>query len=185
MNITDLVERCLKDSIEKYGKDDSIVKMCKDCMTFFGYKVLEEINRLNFTAFTISDDNDFSKQGFGNMLLNYLVDEKDEQPKPEGKRQRQHHIDGRNAGHVFKKARFEDIAEGHKSNSSLYGFLFCSAEAAADLIFGKGGCAGIGQLNRASDDRGKIGVPFYLEDNLVSRRDRQEMRIKKIRLPTP
>ena len=52
MNITDLVERCLEDSIEKYGKDDPIVKMCKDCMTFFGYKVLEEINRLNFTAFT-------------------------------------------------------------------------------------------------------------------------------------
>ena len=42
----------------------------------FGYKVLEEINRLNFTAFTILDDNDFSKQGFANMLLNYLVDEK-------------------------------------------------------------------------------------------------------------
>ena len=79
MNITDLVERCLKDSIEKYGKDDSIVKMCKDCMTFFGYKVLEEINRLNFTAFTIIDDNDFNKQGFANMLLNYLVDEEDEE----------------------------------------------------------------------------------------------------------
>ena len=78
MNITDLVERCLKDSIEKYGKDDSIVKMCKDCMTFFGYKVLEEINRLNFIAFTIIDDNDFNKQGFANMLLNYLVDEEDE-----------------------------------------------------------------------------------------------------------
>ena len=61
MNITDLVERCLEDSIEKYGKDDSIVKMCKDCMTFFGYKVLEEINRLNFTALTIIDDNDFSE----------------------------------------------------------------------------------------------------------------------------
>ena len=29
MNITDLVERCLKDSIEKSGKDDSLVKMCK------------------------------------------------------------------------------------------------------------------------------------------------------------
>ena len=78
MNITDLVERCMKESTEKYGKDDSIVKMCKDCMTFFGYQVLKEINRLNTVAFTILDDNDFSKQGFGNMLLNYLVDKEDE-----------------------------------------------------------------------------------------------------------
>ena len=78
MNITDLGERCLKNSIEKYGKDDSVVKMCKDCMTFFGYKVLEEINRLNTVAFTIIDDNDFTKQGFASMLLNYLVDKEDE-----------------------------------------------------------------------------------------------------------
>ena len=78
MNITDLVERCMKESTEKYGKDDSVVKMCKDCMTFFGYKVLEEINRLNCTAMTILEDNDFNKQGFGNMLLNYLVDKEDE-----------------------------------------------------------------------------------------------------------
>ena len=78
MNITDLVERCMKKSTEKYGKDDSVVKMCKDCMTFFGYKVLEEINRLNCTAMTILEDNDFNKQGFGNMLLNYLVDKEDE-----------------------------------------------------------------------------------------------------------
>ena len=78
MNITDLVERCMEESTKKYGKDDYVIKMCKDCMTFFGYKVLEEINRLNFTAFTMCDDNDLSKQGFGNMLLNYLVDEDDE-----------------------------------------------------------------------------------------------------------
>lgn len=78
MDITSLVERYLENSIEKYGKDDTIVKMCKDCMTFFGYKVLEEINRLNTISFTILDDDDFSKQGFANMLLNYLVDEEDE-----------------------------------------------------------------------------------------------------------
>ena len=78
MDITSLVERYLEDSMEKYGKDDAVVKMCKDCMTFFGYKVLEEINRLNTVSFTILDDDDFSKQGFANMLLNYLVDEEDE-----------------------------------------------------------------------------------------------------------
>ena len=78
MNITDLVERYTKESTKKYGKDNFIVKMCKDCMTFFGYKVLEEINRLNTVAFTICDDDDFSKQGFVNMFLNYLIDKDDE-----------------------------------------------------------------------------------------------------------
>ena len=78
MNITTLVERCMEESIKKYGEDDCIVKMCKDCMRFFGYKVLEEINRLNCTPMTILDDDDFSKEGFGNMLLNYLVDKEDE-----------------------------------------------------------------------------------------------------------
>ena len=64
MNITDLVESFMKKKKKKYGKDDTIVKMCKNCMTFFGYKVLEEINRLNTVPFTLLDDNDLSKQGF-------------------------------------------------------------------------------------------------------------------------
>lgn len=78
MNITSLVERCMEKSTEKYGKDDSIIKMCKDCMTFFGYKVLEEINRLNFPAFTFLDSFNHSKRGFVNALLNHLVDKDDE-----------------------------------------------------------------------------------------------------------
>lgn len=76
MNITDLINKELK--FRKYGEDDTLVKMCKGIMRDFGYKVLAEINRLNFTAFTVIDDDDLSKQGFGNMLLNYLVDKDDE-----------------------------------------------------------------------------------------------------------
>ena len=78
MNITDLVDKELEEAEDKFGKEDTFVSLLRKSLTFFGYKVLEEINRLNFTAFTIIDDNDFSKQGFANMLLNYLVDEKDE-----------------------------------------------------------------------------------------------------------
>lgn len=78
MNITDLVNKELEETEDKFGKEDAIVSLLREALTLFGYKVLEEINRLNFTAFTILDDNDFSKQGFANMLLNYLVDEKDE-----------------------------------------------------------------------------------------------------------
>ena len=78
MNITDLVNKELEEAEDKFGKEDAFVSLLRKALTLFGYKVLEEINRLNFTAFTISDDNDFSKQGFANMLLNYLVDEKDE-----------------------------------------------------------------------------------------------------------
>ena len=70
MNITDLVDKELEEA------EDTFVSLLRKALTLFGYKVLEEINRLNFTAFTILDDNDFSKQGFANMLLNYLVDEK-------------------------------------------------------------------------------------------------------------
>lgn len=77
MNITDLVDKELEEAEDKFGKEDTFVSLLRKALTLFGYKVLEEINRLNFTAFTISDDNDFSKQGFANMLLNYLVDEKD------------------------------------------------------------------------------------------------------------
>ena len=78
MNITDLVDKELEEAEDKFGKEDTFVSLLRKALTLFGYKVLEEINRLNFTAFTIVDDNDFSKQGFANMLLNYLVDEEDE-----------------------------------------------------------------------------------------------------------
>ena len=78
MNITDLVDKELEEAEDKFGKEDTFVSLLRKSLTLFGYKVLEEINRLNFTAFTIIDDNDFNKQGFTNMLLNYLVDEKDE-----------------------------------------------------------------------------------------------------------
>ena len=78
MNITSLVDKELEEAEDKFGKEDTFVSLLRKSLTLFGYKVLEEINRLNFTAFTIIDDNDFSKQGFANMLLNYLVDEEDE-----------------------------------------------------------------------------------------------------------
>lgn len=78
MNITDLVNKELEGAEDKFGKEDVFVSLLRKALTLFGYKVLEEINRLNFTAFTIIDDDDFSKQGFANMLLNYLVDEEDE-----------------------------------------------------------------------------------------------------------
>lgn len=79
MNITDLVNRELKESEDKFGKEDTFVSLLRKSLTLFGYKVLEEINRLNTVSFTILDDDDFSKQGFANMLLNYLVDEEDEE----------------------------------------------------------------------------------------------------------
>ena len=78
MNITDLADKELEEAENEFGKEDTFVSLLRKALTLFGYKVLEEINRLNFTAFTILDDNDFSKQGFANMLLNYLVDEEDE-----------------------------------------------------------------------------------------------------------
>lgn len=77
MNITDLVNRELKESEDKLGKDDEIVSMLRKCLLMFGYKVLEEINRLNLPAFTYMEDDDLTKQGFCNMVLNYLVDEDD------------------------------------------------------------------------------------------------------------
>ena len=77
MNITNLVNRELKEAEDKFGKDDMIVSMLRKCLPIFGYKVLEEINRLNFPAFTIINDDDLTKQGFCNMVLNYLVDEDD------------------------------------------------------------------------------------------------------------
>ena len=77
MNITDLVNKELKEVEGKYGKDDAIVSMLRQSLTLLGYKVLKEINRLNFPPFTYSKDDDLTKQGFCNMVLNYLVDEDD------------------------------------------------------------------------------------------------------------
>lgn len=77
MNITDLVNRELRKSEDKFGKDDVMVSMLRKCLPMFGYKVLEEISRLNFPAFTCSEDDDLTKQGFCNMVLNYLVDKDD------------------------------------------------------------------------------------------------------------
>lgn len=77
MNITRLIDKELESFIKKYG-DNDITKFARNIMKTFGYKVLAEINRLNFTALTAIDDDDLSKQGFGNMLLNYLVDKDDE-----------------------------------------------------------------------------------------------------------
>ena len=77
MNITDLVNRELKESEDKFGKEDEYVSLFRKPLILFGYKVLEEINRLNFPAFTIVDDDDLTKQGFCNMVLNYLVDKDD------------------------------------------------------------------------------------------------------------
>lgn len=78
MDITQLVTNELKKVKEKYGKDDSIVNMLEKALTRFGYLVLGEINRLNVPCFTILEDNDYTKQGFVNMMLNYLIDKDDE-----------------------------------------------------------------------------------------------------------
>ena len=77
MNITDLVNKELKESEGKFGKENKYVSLLRNFLTLFGYKVLKEISRLNFPAFTYSDDDDLTKQGFCNMMLNYLVDEDD------------------------------------------------------------------------------------------------------------
>ena len=77
MNITDLVNRELKKAEDKFGKDDMIVSMLRKCLPIFGYNVLEEISRLNFPVFTYIYDDDLTKQGFCNMMLNYLVDKDD------------------------------------------------------------------------------------------------------------
>lgn len=73
MNITTLTERYF----EKVKSDDKPTKLFKDLFKYGAYAVLQELHRLNFPAFTLIDDNDLSKQGFVNMLLNKLVDEDD------------------------------------------------------------------------------------------------------------
>ena len=77
MNITDFVNRELKESEDKFGKEDKYVSLLRKSLTLFGYKVLEEISRLNFPAFSYPNDDDLTKQGFCNMVLNYLVDKDD------------------------------------------------------------------------------------------------------------
>lgn len=78
MTIKTLVNRELEASEQKFGKDDTLIKVSREIMIHFGYKVLEEINRLNFPAFTIIDSFNRSKRGFVNALLNHLVDKDDE-----------------------------------------------------------------------------------------------------------
>lgn len=78
MNITKLMESEFEKSTEKYGEKDRLLNYSKEVFKAAAYATLKEINRLNFPAFTKLDDNDLSKQGFGNMLLNYLVDKEDE-----------------------------------------------------------------------------------------------------------
>ena len=73
MNITDLTERYF----EKVKTDEKSTELFKDLFKSGAYAVLKEINRLNFPAFTILDDNDLSKQGFVNMLLNKMIDKDD------------------------------------------------------------------------------------------------------------
>ena len=70
MNITSLTERYF----EKVKTDEKSTVLFKDLFKSGAYAVLKEINRLNFPAFTLLDDNDLSKQGFVNMLLNMMVD---------------------------------------------------------------------------------------------------------------
>jgi hypothetical protein len=73
MNITTLTERYF----EKVKSDDKSTNLFKNLFKSGAYAVLKEIHRLNFPAFTLIDDNDLSKQGFVNMLLNKMVDEDD------------------------------------------------------------------------------------------------------------
>ena len=73
MNITSLTERYF----EKVKTDEKSISLLKDLFKRGAYAVINEINRLNLPAFTILDDNDLSKQGFVNMLLNMMVDKED------------------------------------------------------------------------------------------------------------
>ena len=73
MNITSLTERYF----EKVKTDEKSTVLFKNLFKNGAYAVLKEINRLNFPAFTLLYDNDLSKQGFVNMLLNMMVDKED------------------------------------------------------------------------------------------------------------
>ena len=75
MNITSLTERAFEKTVKKFGEEHS--SLFKDLYKSGAYAVLKEIDRLNFPAFTICEDDDLSKQGFVNMLLNKMVDEED------------------------------------------------------------------------------------------------------------
>ena len=73
MTIDDMINNELKDT----DNNNPVIVNTKKILKIFGYKVLKEINRLNFPAFTILDDNDLSKRGFVNMMLNMLVSDED------------------------------------------------------------------------------------------------------------
>ena len=73
MNITILTERYF----ERVETDDKSTTLFKNLFKSGAYAVLKEIDRLNFPAFTLVDDNDLSKQGFVNMLLNKMIDKED------------------------------------------------------------------------------------------------------------
>ena len=73
MNITTLTEWYF----EKVELDSVGIDLFKELFKSGAYAVLKEIDRLNFPAFTIIEDNDLSKQGFVSMLLNKLVDKDD------------------------------------------------------------------------------------------------------------
>lgn len=76
MNITQLVKRDYDDVINTY--EEKTVDMFMQLARRASYRTLMEINRLNFPAFTIINDNDLSKRGFVNMFLNMMVDKDDE-----------------------------------------------------------------------------------------------------------
>lgn len=73
MNITDLTE----EYFEKIKSDDKSTELFKNLFKSGAYAVVKEIHRLNVPAFTILDDDDLSKQGFVNMLLNQMVDKEE------------------------------------------------------------------------------------------------------------
>ena len=77
MNITSLTERAFEKIVKKFGENHPSLPSFKDLYKSGAYAVLKEIARLNVPPFTILDDDDLSKQGFTNMLLNMMIDEED------------------------------------------------------------------------------------------------------------
>jgi hypothetical protein len=61
MNITSLTERAFEKTTKKFGADHQSLPLFKDLYKSGAYAVLKEIDRLNFPAFTIGDDDDLSK----------------------------------------------------------------------------------------------------------------------------
>lgn len=73
MNITDLTEKYFK----KFKSDDKSTELFKNLFKSGAYAVVKELHRLNVPAFTVLYDDDLSKKGFVNMLLNQMVDKED------------------------------------------------------------------------------------------------------------